>query len=207
MKIGITSDFHGYLPEEVPECDLLLIAGDIGLGEAFGHSVPLLLTDLAKWIEKQPMPIVAVAGNHDFNPDALRSLPWHYLQDESEEICGMKIWGSPWSNPFFPEHWAFNMTEEKQAVILAQIPNDTDIIISHGPPYGSCDLTSGFGGNPPQHVGSFSLRKRMEELPNLKLVACGHIHPAYGREGIVVNGCLVDNKYRVANPIQVMEIS
>jgi Icc-related predicted phosphoesterase len=72
------------------------------------------------------------------------------------------------------------------------------------------DLTAGWRGNPPEHVGSVALLDRMHELPNLRLVACGHIHPAYGRvvyrEIDVVGGSLVNEEYQVANPPIVVEV-
>ena len=208
MRVGVTSDWHGYLPPEIPECDLLLVAGDIGLGENFSKYDPeLLLSDLWKWIEDQPMPIVAIAGNHDFNVDILKALPWHYLEDDLMYINGVTIWGSPWSNPF-SYGWAFNKEEKDQEKLFEQIPDDVDIIISHGPPYGYCDMTSYFDGMywHNNHVGSQALAKRMLNLSKLKLVACGHIHPAYGKQGIVVNGSLVNNKYEVKNKPIVVEI-
>ena len=214
MRIGVTSDWHGYIPPEIPECDLLLIAGDIGISERFGYEPEVLLSDWWKWIESQPMPVVAVAGNHDFRPEVLRALPWTYLEDETAEVCGLKIWGTPWSNPF-GYGWAFNMTEEDQAENLKRCPDDVDVIISHGPPYGLRDRTRKYRDNPPQNVGSKALRERMRELPELKLVACGHIHTARGvavaagpdgRQQQVVNGSLVNESYAVVNPPRVIEL-
>jgi Icc-related predicted phosphoesterase len=55
-------------------------------------------------------------------------------------------------------------------------------------------------------VGSEALRNRMEELSNLQLVVCGHIHPGYGMTGKVVNGCLVNPSYEVANKPIIAEV-
>lgn len=207
MKIAVTSDWHGYLPPEVPDCDLMLVAGDIGLDENFAKfDPPLLMTDRFQWLKGCNFPVVAVAGNHDFRVEILKAMPWIYLQDEMVEICGLKIWGSPWSNPF-GHGWAFNMTEEDQAILWSEVPRDVDVIISHGPPQGRGDLVGSWRGNPPQHVGSEALRDRMWELPKLKLVACGHIHCSYGQSGIVVNGSLVNEEYEIANPPIIVEIN
>jgi hypothetical protein len=46
--------------------------------------------------------IVGIAGNHDLiyagtrAPFVLAGLPWHYLQDGEVELCGLRIWGTPW---------------------------------------------------------------------------------------------------------------
>jgi Icc-related predicted phosphoesterase len=204
MRVAVTSDLHGYRPPEVPECDLLLIAGDIGLDERFDH-VGTTLTEWREWIGAQTVPVVAIAGNHDFRPEVLRALPWTYLEDELVEVGGLRIWGTPWSNPF-GYGWAFNMTEEDQVENLKRCPDDVDVIVSHGPPYGFCDLTKGWRDQPPEHVGSVALLDRMYELPELKLVATGHIHSAYGRQGIVVGGSLVNERYQVTNRPIVVEI-
>lgn len=203
MKIAVTADWHGYLPPEIPDCDLLIFAGDVGLREHFSDDgIRVTHAGLAAWLPELGVPVVAVAGNHDFNPDELRALPWTYLEDESATIAGLRIWGSPWSNPF-GIGWAFNLPEEEQVALYATIPSDTEIIISHGPPYGSCDRNL-HGVN----VGSHALAARMRELPDLQLVACGHIHESYGRSvnGEVVNGSLVDFAYRVANEPIIVEI-
>lgn len=212
MKIAITSDWHGYLlPEDfIPDCDLMIVAGDIGIGERFSEEVEVLLTDRWKWMENLPFPIVAIAGNHDFpkQVEILRHLPWIYIEDETVEIEGLKIFGTPWSNPF-GYGWAYNMEEEDQTELFDRlVPDDIDIIISHGPPKGYRDTVSYFDGIAwvNKNVGSEALRKRMEQLKNLKLLACGHIHPAYGQTEIVVNGCLVNNKYKIANKPIIMEV-
>jgi Icc-related predicted phosphoesterase len=203
MRVAVTSDWHGYLPPYVPPCDLLVVAGDVGVRhdggfENFSVGAPTLLySDLRRWIEEQECEVVCVAGNHDFATDVLRSLPWTYLEDEAAVVGDAVVWGTPWSNPF-GQGWAFNMTEEEQAENLRLCPDDVNVIVSHGPPYGACDRTSPRWGEP-KRVGSKALRDRMAELPDLELVACGHIHSGYGREGIVVGGSLVDEEYRVAN--------
>lgn len=211
IRIAVTSDWHGYIPPEVPECDLMLVAGDVGFGERFSHDPEVLLTDWFQWLAGLPMTVVAVAGNHDFDTAIFRAAPWIYLEDEAVEVCGLKIFGTPWSNPF-GHGWAFNMTEEDQAENLKKVPDDVDVIVSHGPPYGLGDLTPGWRKDEPEHVGSVALLDRMYELDDLKLVACGHIHHARGLYGdvttgsAVVNGSLVNEGYRVVNPPRVVEL-
>lgn len=61
-----------------------------------------------------------------------------YLEDSGCEVLGYKIWGSPWSPTFF--NWAFNLDiGEPLASKWELIPNDTEILITHGPPIGHGD--------------------------------------------------------------------
>lgn len=206
MRIAVTSDWHGYLPRVMPEVDLVLFAGDLGIGENFGSGGRSTFGDYARYLgnlRKDGVRVVGVAGNHDRNPELLRQLPWTYLEDECVTVHGLKIWGTPWSNPF-GHGWAFNMSEEQQVTNLLQVPEDVSVIVSHGPPYGYQDhITSRDGDR--TSVGSRALRERMQSLSGLKLVACGHVHDDYGASGsifgrfTVVNGSLVAPGYKHVN--------
>jgi Icc-related predicted phosphoesterase len=97
-----------------------------------------------------------------------------YLQDEAAEIAGLKFWGSPWQ-PWFHD-WAFNLPRgERLAEKWAMVPEDTEILVTHGPPFGIGDH-NGWEG----HVGCDDLRKRVAQLQNLKLHIFGHIHESPG---------------------------
>src|SRR6476646_5418387 len=214
MRIAISGDWHGWLPQEIPECDLLLVPGDIGLGEKLGGNlIEVLMTDWLKFLNSLDCQVIAVAGNHDFEDQVriMRHMPWKYLEDELVEFEGLKIWGSPWSDPF-GYGWAFNMSQEDQAEYWKQVPDDVDIIVSHGPPRGLRDQVSYFDGMSwvNKNVGSFELRERMEQLENLKLVACGYIHPQYGLQKkwghVVANGSMVNNKYQPTNKPIVVDL-
>jgi hypothetical protein len=61
-----------------------------------------------------------------------------YLEDSSVTIDGVKIYGSPHQPPF--HDWAFNRTEPERIEIYKQIPEDIDILLTHGPPYQILDL-------------------------------------------------------------------
>ena len=59
-----------------------------------------------------------------------------YLEDCSVTVMGYKIFGSPWTPKFF--NWGFNLDRGKPLLdIWTQIPDETDIVITHGPPYGN----------------------------------------------------------------------
>lgn len=204
----MTSDLHGFLPLVLGECDVLVVAGDIGLYEVFKGEGDLdtRYDRIHGWITElqgRGIEVVAIAGNHDFDEVLLRSLPWTYLQDEAFEFSGYRFWGSPWS-PTFGDGWAFNASEKELHYLYSKVPDDTEILISHCPPKWSCDLTDPKWGS--KHVGSDALRERMATLPNLKLLACGHIHPGYGIEGVVVNGSLVNSHYEPVNQVVIVEV-
>ncbi|MEI6873153.1 MAG: UvrD-helicase domain-containing protein, partial [Verrucomicrobiota bacterium] len=62
------------------------------------------------------------------------------LLNSGVTIEGLKIWGSPYSPRFFD--WAFNCDRgEDIAQHWRLIPDDTDILITHGPPAGILDRT------------------------------------------------------------------
>ena len=129
----------------------------------------------------------------------------HYLRNSSVNINGLNIWGSPYSNTF--GQWAFMKDDEDLAPIWDLIPDETDIVITHGPAYRSGDLVTDqvYGMNP--HVGSVSLKTKLLKLPNLKLHVCGHIHEASGiyiGDYVTVNASTCDLSYVPFNiPISV----
>jgi len=70
-----------------------------------------------------------------------------------------KIWGSPWSAAFCS--MAFNVPRGDASVELySKVPDDIDILISHGPPFGLLDKTR--NGN--KHVGCDKLLLRTQEI-------------------------------------------
>jgi Icc-related predicted phosphoesterase len=122
-----------------------------------------------------------------------------YLENESITIDGVKIWGSPCS-PTFGRDWAFNVNRGEDSMLLwNQIPEDTDIVITHGPIWSYCDKTYNSGTN----VGCQDLFNRLCEVkPDLHF--SGHIHEDYGYKqtlwgGYAFNGCSVSLEYQYRN--------
>ena len=70
MKICAISDLHGYLPKDLPESDLLLIAGDImplRFQSNMARSKEWLEKEFKQWCkEQETYEIVLIGGNHDF---------------------------------------------------------------------------------------------------------------------------------------------
>jgi len=121
-----------------------------------------------------------------------------YLENNFVILDDVKIWGSP-ITPSFGYGWAFNKDRGYDInQIWNRIPNDTDIVITHGPIYGYCDRTNREGLN----VGCDQLYHRLNEVkPQLHF--SGHIHEAYGYRhtdwGYAFNGCNCDLSYLVNN--------
>jgi predicted phosphodiesterase len=203
MKIVAMSDLHGYLPERVPPCDLLLLAGD--LCPATDHSLFFqsywLNHDFRAWLHGiSASKIIGIAGNHDLiferAPHMVPSdLPWTYLQDAGLEWQGVKIWGTPWQPPFFD--WAFNAEPEKIQRQWSLIPPNTDILVVHGPPRGYGDGVPEAGGV--RHSGCPYLLERIQAIQP-QLAVFGHIHEGRGAWQLgrtqLANVTLLDAAYR-----------
>ncbi len=206
-KIVAVSDLHGNLPT-IPECDILLIGGDICPYTQTNLQAQWLRVAFKEWLDKVPAKdVVGVAGNHDFifenHPDLVpKELRWHYLQDESINLHGLNIYGTPWQPRFYD--WAFNADEPELEKHFGKIPEGTDILVCHGPPHGYGDFapkrywdddTKWPGG---EHCGSPALRDRIFKIKP-KLVIFGHIHPGrgvyYHEDIIMANVTIVDQRY------------
>lgn len=207
MRIVTISDTHLCVDKNIslPNGDILIHAGDFCNSGTIEDCV-----EYCHWLKsykKQYKKIIQIAGNHDFcaekNEPLVREIfkehlgdKLVYLRDQEYTHEGIKIYGSPWQPEFC--NWAFNVPRgEKLKAIWSNIPNDTDILVTHGPPYKMCDLTA----RDNLYVGCHDLLERVKKVkPMLHLF--GHIHEGYGcvdRYGIYfVNASICNLNY---NPI------
>jgi len=209
VRIVAASDLHGTLPEpaEIPSGDALVLAGDLCPPGGANPQLQWLSTVFAEWAEQLPVThIVATWGNHDWTgvkEPAPRISRVRWLVDSALEIDGCRFWGSPWSLPFFD--WAFMRPEDELAKTWARMPDGTDVAVVHGPPLGFGDLTT-HG----RHVGSASLRRRLEEI-RPQLAVFGHIHEAAGQwdvaGGVWANVSLLDVHYRLVRAPRVFTVT
>ena len=201
MQVTVISDTHG-LHESVtlPGGDLLIHCGDVSpKGD---------LADIERflsWFSRQDYSDkVFIAGNHDWlfqrDPRRARNLVLSfpavsYLQDSAMEVGGLKLYGSPWSPQFYD--WAFMLPRRgpELAKVWAQIPSDTDVLITHTPPYDVLDLDA-----TGQRGGCEALARRVDALERLRLHAFGHQHRSHGRTNGFVNASVCDNDYEPINP-------
>jgi hypothetical protein len=86
------------------------------------------------------------------------------------------VFGSPYS-PALGKRWAFQYEQNQAQELWKDIPLDMDIILTHAPPMGHCDHSSG------RSVGCEELRKALwRSRP--KLAICGHTHEGRGAERV-----------------------
>jgi Icc-related predicted phosphoesterase len=212
--ISDTHTKHEKLNGFLPGGDMLICAGDI---TSRGYKTEI--ENFLKWFDKIDNydHKIFIAGNHDFGfqdqPNETKGLltgykTVEYLQDElllvgDEDYDDMvKVWGTPWQPEF--HNWAFNLPrgqalKEKWDMITV----GTDILITHGPPFGKLDYVK----YPNQNVGCEELMKRVEVIKP-KIHVFGHIHEGYGYvfDGNThfINAAVLNGRYEFRNkPITV----
>jgi Icc-related predicted phosphoesterase len=221
MEVNIVffSDTHNKHKKVVlPPCDIAIFCGDMS-SQGYKHEV----RDFFSWFSKQHQCVhkIAIAGNHDrcfdakfdselhgneWLPDLLKEFNSSitYLQNNSTEIYGLKIWGSPVTPWFHGDNWAFNRFRgEEIRQVWANIPRDTDIVVTHGPVMYKVD----YNDQDQQYVGCEDLRYLLKIIKP-KVHACGHIHESYGAEydedTTYVNASICNLRYEPINkPIEV----
>lgn len=193
VSVVCISDTHNSQPQ-LPYADILIHAGDLTQSGSFTE-----LKAALDWINRQPHPHkIVVAGNHDLlldpacddRPGARQAseerakLSWGdivYLQDSFTEItCGndykLRIYGSPMSSRH--GNWAFQYPRSDGHDFWAgRIPQDTDILITHGPPRAHLDLLN--LGCPGLLAEIWRVKPRLHVF--------GHVHEGYGTETLEFN--------------------
>lgn len=209
MKIDAISDLHGYTPR-LAGGDLLIIGGDLT-----GRDLPEEYDAFYHWLDAAPYAHkVVIGGNHDnkIEPDMIDCLRnTHYLIDSGCEIEGLKIWGAPWTMQFYSMNRAcMAFTFKKWEEIKAHwdlIPEDLDILVTHGPPKGVLDEVASpsiYGGNFNPKVGDVELLAAIKRAkPRIHIF--GHIHENGGKttqltDTTFINCSHVNEHYRPAHP-------
>jgi Icc-related predicted phosphoesterase len=220
MKIVCISDCHSQISKVVvPEGDLLIISGDATYQGTI-EEVSKFNMDLAPLKPKFKHGILFTPGNHDKGfekaPDLFKSILTNAttLIHESIEIEGFRIFASPYT-PAFGYGWAYNVFRgEDIKNKWAEIPDETQILITHGPSMGILDRVQNFNGQKceweVEHVGCQDLYNRIQELKNLKIHVFGHIHSGYGQVEIngvrYVNPSVCTEEYKPINSPIVVEL-
>jgi len=211
MKLCIISDTHmkhKFLDLKELEADVLIHCGDMTGNGGVGA-----ITQFLEWFSAQDQfqHKICVAGNHDWlfekNPALAKTLiPDNvaYLQDDEVIIDGVKFYGSPVQKHFY--NWAFNRHETKLKLHWEAIPADTDVLITHSPPYSILDVVPWQG----ECHGSPSLYMEVMERIKPKIHCFGHIHEGYGMKVLentkFINASNLDGDYQCVNDPFVVEI-
>ena len=206
LIIDLLSDTHNQ--HQKFKCDggnILIHAGDATLR---GTEVEILT--FLDWFAKQDYDhLVFVPGNHDWGFERMPALMAQHCQDRNiillndsgVELEGVKIWGSP-VQPWF-HSWAFNRDRgEEIKHHWDMIPDDTELLITHGPPAGFLDVVSYANGTPKERVGCQDLMDKILKS-QVKLHVFGHIHEARGVAYVgpttFVNASCLDRMYYPAS--------
>jgi Icc-related predicted phosphoesterase len=198
-KILVISDTHGLqgLIGCLPEAEILIHAGDF---MNYGTKISEAL-NFNSWLKDIPIKHKLVCGG---NHDRLFELQYSsrnlitggiYLENESIAVEGIKFYFSPYTPAF--NDWAFNMTREQLKENWKKIPDDTEFLVTHGPPYGILDQAVKGG----EHFGDIELLHRVKQLTKLKYHVFGHIHGSRGIAPSVwgptfVNASFLNEQYR-----------
>ena len=189
------SDTHGQHKnlKSLPEADVIVHSGDFTFAGSEEEAY-----DFMNWFCNLPYKHkIFIAGNHDmcmYGADHIDGLSRnvHYLYNNSVVIDGIKFYGIP----MFME----DCMDGNLDVFINNIPDDTDVLITHMPPKGTCDLAN--YGKGPEHRGNATLAELLKKLhPTCHLF--GHEHDAYGKtikENVIYsNACVVDSRYNLIN--------
>lgn len=197
------SDTHGQHKnlKSLPEADVIVHSGDFTFAGSEEEAY-----DFMNWFCNLPYKHkIFIAGNHDmcmYGADHIDGLSRnvHYLYNNSVVIDGIKFYGIP----MFME----DCMDGNLDVFINNIPDDTDVLITHMPPKGTCDLAN--YGKGPEHRGNATLAELLKKLhPTCHLF--GHEHDAYGKtikENVIYsNACVVDSRYNLINNPTIININ
>ncbi len=232
-KMVAFSDIHMEFDNLIlPFGDILVFAGD-ATTQGTENEVMYFLS----WLQSQKTryrAIIFIGGNHDRlleqDPSLFRQLKEEYAPDtiylESssyvDPISKLKFFGLPYCQ-YINGRWCFERSEAEMEEIVKSIPKDTDILISHGPPFGILDNfyrnrevidpTARFGFRYEKtelRVGGKALLKKIKEL-KIPRIIFGHIHEngskSLEKDGTVCyNVSILDQHYEIAHEPMVINV-
>jgi Icc-related predicted phosphoesterase len=212
MRLVCISDTHNQHDKlgVLPDGDVLIHAGDWT-----GTGTQKQVISFIRWFSSQPHKHkVLISGNHEITLDietyqerwfmfhprcplpshdikayVLREEGIHYLEDQSLVVEGFHFYGSPVSPSF--GGWGFNVDRGKPIkAVWRKIPTNTDVLITHGPPYGYGDkLDIG------ERVGCPDLLHEVSNRIKPKVHIFGHIHEGYGTYDLECGTKLINASY------------
>ena len=225
MNIVVISDTHGvhksldqylYDPTFVDDIDMIIHAGDASNSKVKAVNEHEL-HDFLEWYSDLDIPTkLFVPGNHDVSWEAgmIKESDYpdiDFLIHESIIIEGITFYGSPYT-PTFGDGWAYNIARHKLEEYWEEIPAETDILITHGPPKGILDLIHTSSSNF-EAVGCKSLFNKTFMLDKLQYHIFGHIHDEKNiinsgyriiNNTVYINATMTDLKYNLINqPIKI----
>lgn len=183
MRLVCISDTHGdHERLDLPPGDVLVHAGDLS-----AHGKDAETQAFMRWFGHQDYRYrICVAGNHDSFVEQQTEKAASYatengvtlLNDSGCDVNGVRFWGSPITPRFY--HWSF-MRDPGEPIEQhwRMIPADTQVLITHGPPFGIMDQVNRDDGSK-EHTGCPSLLDRLAQVKP-KVHIFGHIHECHGQ--------------------------
>ena len=206
MKIAGISDLHGYLPDNIPICDILCISGDIiplQIQRKTFASIRWWLRDFCNWISRLPCKkVIFTAGNHDIVIERLYKSNLFYkfialleqysndkailLINEQYTYRGINFYGFPYIRPipFQEGRWAFedDYKNKDEVGVYRNIPKyNIDVLITHDTP-----------------IKNFCLDNIIESMQNKPTIFCGHWHEGRSNNLQKIYNCSIrDDQYNI----------
>lgn len=221
MKLIVLSDTHCnhnmldmYLedPDFIRDVDVIIHAGDATNSKAKIVN-ELEMHNFLEWYSDLDIPTkIFVPGNHDVSIESgmIREDSYpniDFLIHQPMCIDGVNFFGSPYT-PTFGEGWAYNKKLHRIADAWDIVPDNTDILITHGPPKGILDITH-VSDSIIKNVGCKALLNKVFSLDKLQYHIFGHIHDEKNiinsgyriiDKTVFINASIVDTDLNVINP-------
>lgn len=208
--ICVISDTHSKHNQikYLPDADVIIHCGDITT-MGYEHEIRNFFNWYSNLYQYEYK--ICIAGNHDWLFESNRMivkelLPDNiiYLEDSEIIINDLKFYGTPVSKMFF--YWAFNRHENKLKQHWSNIPDDTDILITHELPFGILDYSKKINEN----IGSKSLYKQVSKKIKPLVHTFGHNHNGHGilfeNNITYINASILNDNYTIQNKPILFEI-
>ena len=223
VRVWAASDLHGIDPATLPVqpdgCDIALLAGDLcplpdWAIRTIDAQVVWLNVVVGEWVASRPQTqFVAIPGNRDVflkrkHARKFIRLPpnVHFLIDEGVDVCGLRVYGTPWV-PSFNGRFAFEAHSEAiEQQWFDSIPAGTDILVSHAPPRIAGLYLDSHLQYPHMMLRHFGSRPLADAIRRVAPALCvfGHIHT--GDHSLHTLSCgtalrnvsVIDEDYRLA---------
>lgn len=210
VRAVLLSDTHNQHDKiTLPSGDILIHCGDFsGTGNYKDHH------NFSKWMGQQNFDLkICIPGNHDrysqdqtnITKQMFKDHGVHLLIDEELEYKGKKFYGSPWTPTFGRWNWMVDRGEPL-AKKWDGIPENLDVLITHGPPHRILDVSVYTN----TYCGCEALLYAVEQKQP-KFHVFGHIHYYGGlrfnnANTEFVNASVCNEDYKPLNEIQVIEL-
>lgn len=202
LKLTFISDTHDCEPFDLGSGDILFHCGDLTYQGKKDETKRQL-----KWIGEADYKYkVIIPGNHELDWERkpysqhkryCKENNIHLLVDNEITIEGIKIYGSPRTPEFCG--WAYMHLGEAIKKYWDNIPEDTDILLTHGPPKGILDVSKYSG----KRCGCPYLQQRVMAVKP-KIHSFGHMHEGHGYrddnpDTLFINAAIMDSNYNPTN--------